>query len=87
MYNRYLNAAPCTQPQAVPEPAPEKERSEPAGLFGGLGSGLSQRLSNFRLDADTLIVLAVIWFVLADNLDDCDTELLIAIGVLLILGL
>lgn len=85
MYNRYLNTAPQAEPS--PHVPPAHEKAEPAGLFGGLGAGLSQRLSNFRLDADTLIVLAVIWFVLSDNADELDNELLIAIGILLVLGL
>lgn len=54
---------------------------------GGLLSALGRRLTGFHLDADTLVVLAVIWFVLNDNEEAADNELLAAIGVLLLLGL
>ena len=41
----------------------------------------------FRSDADTLVVLAVVWFVLNDKDEEMDTELLIVLGVLLLLGI
>lgn len=85
MYNRYLSTAPDVPAPVHDMPAHTvREAAEPAGLFGGL----SQRLGGLRLDADTLIALAVVWFVLQDGADGgLDLELLLAIGALLVLGL
>ncbi|MGM9612635.1 MAG: hypothetical protein ACI3XZ_03950 [Butyricicoccus sp.] len=94
MYNRYLTAA---QQQRPPEPPPRVEREPAAGCgyepheqvspVGGLLGSLSQRLADFRLDADTLVVLAVVWFVLGDQDGEMDTELLALLVVLLLLGI
>ncbi len=81
MYNRYLTAAPPQQPQ---QPQQNSNLQQPVS---SLLSGLGQRLSGFRLDADTLIALAVVWFALREDGQEIDTELLIAIGVLLLLGI
>ena len=78
MYNRYLTEA----QGAEPEP-PMQDTAQASGLL----EGLTQRMGNFKLDADTLILLAVIWFILREGEDETDTELLIALGVLLILGM
>lgn len=93
MYNRYLTAA---QQQRPPEPPAETQPvcreqaeplKEPAAPVSGLLGALTQRLSGFRIDADTLVVLAVVWFVLNDKDEEMDTELLIVLGVLLLLGI
>ena len=55
--------------------------------MSGLLGALTQRLSGFHIDADTLVVLAVVWFVLNDKDEEMDTELLIVLGVLLLLGI
>ena len=47
---------------------------------------LSSRLSGIKLDMDTLIAFVVIWFLLSDG-SIVDTDLLILIGVLLLLGI
>ncbi len=103
MYNRYLTTAQqnrepeppaepfcerqCPHREACRAHAEEDSRKE-AAHAGGLFDALSKRLANFRLDADTLVVLAVIWFVLSDSEEgSIDPELLAAIGVLLLLGL
>lgn len=87
MYNRYLNEArPADfKPPAVPEAA--EGRAEHAVPAGGLLGGLTRRIGNFRIDADTLIVLAVIWFILNESGEELDSELMIAIGILLLLGI
>lgn len=82
MYNRYLATA-QQQPQQPQQP-PHQNNAQPVS---SLLSGLGQRLSGFRLDADTLIALAVVWFALREDGEEIDTDLLIAIGVLLLLGL
>ena len=93
MYNRYSTAA---QQQRPPEPPAETQPvfsgqeeplKEPAAQVSGLLGALTQRLSGFRIDADTLVVLAVVWFVLNDKDEEMDTELLIVLGVLLLLGI
>ena len=85
MYNRYLTTAQQHEPEPPAEPG--TACSGPAASAGGLLGTLTQRLSGFRIDADTLIVLAVVWFVLSEQDGEMDTELLIAIGVLLLLGI
>ena len=82
MYNEYLQ-------HAAPEPMapPPKNRTPPAGTPGaGLLQLLADRLGGAKLDADTLVAIAVIWFLLSDG-KVLDTDLLIIIGVLLLLGI
>ena len=82
MYNEYLQ-------DAVPEPIeqPPENRTHAAGTSGGgLLQLLADRLGGAKLDADTLVAIAVIWFLLSDG-KALDTDLLIIIGVLLLLGI
>lgn len=82
MYNEYLQGA-------VPEPIeqPPENRTPAAGTSGGgLLQLLADRLGGAKLDADTLVAIAVIWFLLSDG-KVLDTDLLIIIGVLLLLGI
>ena len=82
MYNEYLQ-------DAVPEPIeqPPENRTPAAGTSGGgLLQLLADRLGGAKLDADTLVAMAVIWFLLSDG-KALDTDLLIIIGVLLLLGI
>ena len=66
---------------------PPKNRTPPAGTSGGgLLQLLADRLGGAKLDADTLVAIAVIWFLLSDG-KVLDTDLLIIIGVLLLLGI
>lgn len=85
MYNEYLEEADQTAlSQNIT--APETQKSAASGTHGGgLGQLLSNRLGNLKLDMDTLIAFAVIWFLLSDG-SIVDTDLLIIIGVLLLLG-
>lgn len=82
MYNEYLQ-------DAVPDPIeqPPENRTPAAGTSGGgLLQLLADRLGGAKLDADTLVAIAVIWFLLSDG-KALDTDLLIIIGVLLLLGI
>ena len=82
MYNEYLQ-------DAVLEPIeqPPENRTPAAGTSGGgLLQLLADRLGGAKLDADTLVAIAVIWFLLSDG-KALDTDLLIIIGVLLLLGI
>ena len=81
MYNRYLAAAAGDAPSSPPPPHPAGEAAAP-------GHGLSGRLPNLRLDMDTVIVLAIVWFLLSgdEEKDGIDWEQLFLIGVLLLLG-
>ena len=82
MNNEYWQAA-------APDPTehPPETRPPPAGPSGGgLLQLLADRLGGAKLDADTLVAIAVIWFLLSDG-KVLDTDLLIIIGVLLLLGI
>ena len=82
MYNEYLQ-------DAVPEPIeqPPENRTPAAGTSGGgLLQLLADRLGGAKLDADTLVAIAVIWFLLSDG-KALVTDLLLIIGVLLLLGI
>lgn len=85
MYNEYLEDMDQT---AIAQniATPETQKTAAAGIHGGgLGQLLSNKLGNLKLDMDTLIAFAVIWFLLSDG-SIVDTDLLIIIGVLLLLG-
>ena len=90
MYNRYLaDAAADTPPlhnETPPEPARQSAPPQGASVFSELTRGLSGRLQNLRLDTDTVLVLAIVWFLLSDG-DDTDWELFLMIGALLVLGI
>ena len=97
MYNRYMNSggfedffkpAEAPAPQAVPEPAVpvEPAESKPKGLSAALkqltgGTGL--KLPEF--DTDTILLLVLVYFLVADG-DDNISDTLLIIGALLLLG-
>lgn len=101
MYNRYLNAAygdrPAPTQSVHTSPPPQAEtppsyqhtapppKSEGGGLFSGLSEALTGRLQGLHFDMDTIIILIAVYFLLADS-DDFDTDLLILIGVMFVLG-
>ncbi len=86
MYNEYLEDVDQTALSQT-NTASESPKTAAAGCSGGgLGQLLSSRLSGIKLDMDTLIAFAVIWFLLSDG-SIVDTDLLILIGVLLLLGI
>lgn len=86
MYNEYLeNVEQTTLPQNMN--APEEQKTTAAGTHsGGLGQLLSSKIGGIKLDMNTLIAIGVIWFLLSDG-TVVDTDLLIIIGVLLLLGI
>lgn len=97
MYNRYLNKA-QTESTAASSHAPQhdsppvashsdaqRNTQKAGGILSGMGSALSDRLSNLHFDLDTIIVIGAIYFLLADS-EDFDIELMVIIGVMLILG-
>ena len=85
MYNHYLAAAQADVPPHTPPSAPPPN-SAAASALSGLTRGLAGRFQNLRLDADTIIVLALAWFLLKDE-DDVDWEQLLLTGALLLLGI
>ncbi|MBS5149429.1 MAG: hypothetical protein Q4A63_01185 [Butyricicoccus pullicaecorum] len=82
MYNEYLEDMDQT---AISPNISTPEKTTAAIHGGGLGQLLSGKLGNLKLDMDTLIAFAVIWFLLSDG-NIVDTDLLIIIGILLLLG-
>ena len=99
MYNRYLttNCAPTAYeptytPPCAQQPSPcgvsqpphcNGKPNEPTGnplnnLFSSIGS--------IKFDANLIFAIAVIWFLLSDG-DASNTDLIIIIGILLLLGL
>ena len=79
MYNRYLSNVPAPDPPAQMQKHPNHSNGSGAGLaqlFGG----------RLQLDADTVIALAVIWFLLSDG-EIVQTDVFIIVAVLFLLGL
>lgn len=88
MYNRYLTEAAHSAPlHNEPPPQPPPQSGQTASVLADLSRGLSGRLQNIRLDADTIIALVIVWFLLSDDGGEVDWEQLILIGVLLVLGI
>lgn len=85
MYNRYLTEAAAEEPAQGEPVRHSAPGSQTAAALGGLTRGLSDRLQHLRLDADTVVALIIVWFLLSDD-GETDWEQLILIGVLLMLG-
>lgn len=88
MYNRYLTETVPNAPlhnETISHHPPQGEQT--ASVLAELSRGLSGRLQNIRLDADTIIALVIVWFLLSDDGGEVDWEQLILIGVLLVLGI
>ncbi|HIY12241.1 MAG TPA: hypothetical protein H9842_01470 [Candidatus Agathobaculum merdipullorum] len=88
MYNRYLTETAPNTPlhnETISHHPPQGEQT--ASVLAELSRGLSGRLQNIRLDADTIIALVIVWFLLSDDGGEVDWEQLILIGVLLVLGI
>lgn len=85
MYNEYLQEL---DESLSPLPSSEEKlstaRQNASG--GGLLQLLTDRLGGVNLNTDTLVAIAVVWFLLSDG-KALDTDLLIVIGVLLLLGI
>lgn len=80
MYNRYLTP---NDMSSAYEPLPCCEKSTESNnpvqnLLGSIGA--------FKFDIELIFAIGVIWFLLADG-EATDTDLLIIIGVLLLIGL
>ena len=88
MYNRYLTETAPNAPlhnETISHHPPQGEQT--ASVLAELSRGLSGRLQNIRLDADTIIALVIVWFLLSDDGGEVDWEQLVLIGVLLVLGI
>ena len=88
MYNRYLTETAPNAPlhnETISHHPPQGEQT--VSVLAELSRGLSGRLQNIRLDADTIIALVIVWFLLSDDGGEVDWEQLILIGVLLVLGI
>lgn len=101
MYNRYLNAegfdqyfapaeqAPAPFPPPGPEPPPAPPPEPPKGR-GGLLGGLGERLKLPNLDGDTILLLVLVYFLIADGEEKEDkngmVDTLLIVGALLLLG-
>jgi len=72
------------QPQ--PPQYPPQNISQQTAAISELTRNLSGKLQNIKFDMDTVIMLAVIWFLLSDN-GEVDWEQFLTIGILFILGL
>lgn len=88
MYNEYLQDAGQPDASISSEDFTQEPRTaaSSSSSSGGLLQLLTDRLGGAKLDADTLVAIAVIWFLLSDG-KALDTDLLIIIGVLLLLGI
>lgn len=94
MYNHYLTSATtCDDAPPLHNMQPFESDmdythslSQAGSLFSDLTRGLSGHLQNIKLDMNTIIALAVVWFLLKDG-DEVDWDQLILIGVLLVLGI
>lgn len=101
MYNRYLHTASEAPPMYYQNPAgfidsPQSEpvfSSAPPGpehntqkALADLTKNLSNRLQNIKFDMDTVLMLAIVWFLLSDD-GEIDWEELLTIGILFILGI
>ncbi len=101
MYNRYLSTTATTE-DAPPlhnqdsqgymdettafQPQPPQNISQQTAAISELTRSISGKLQNVKFDMDTVIMLAVIWFLLSDN-GEVDWEQFLTIGILFILGL
>ncbi len=87
MYNRYLTDTASNTPLHNEQAPSAPQGGQTASVLAELSRGLSGRLQNIRLDADTIIALVIVWFLLSDDDGEVDWEQLILIGVLLVLGI
>lgn len=92
MYNRYLNSAGRDEAEPTAEFddnfKSEFEQNNKTFEQEGIFSALKNRMGKIKLDTDTIILIAIIWFILQENGEtDIDKELLIVLGILLFMGL
>ncbi len=80
----YFDEAPAFQPQNISQQP--QNISQQTAAISELTRNLSGKLQNIKFDMNTVIMLAVVWFLLSDN-GEVDWEQFLTIGVLFILGL
>ena len=100
MYNRYINfsgpqpqppddgfqfAEPETAPESEPRPAAENTE-HPRGGLGGLKNLLGSNLKLPDINGDTLLLLVLVYFLVADP-DDKISDTVLIIAALFLLGL
>ena len=89
MYNRYLSTQQTDTPpdrEPVERPAASATSCDNGATLAVLSQSLSERLRNIHIDGDMLLTLAIVWFLLSDE-GEVDTDLLLLIGGMLLLGL
>ena len=100
MYNRYIPGntryEPIREPPRTvgpfrqrkdaqrPPPPPTKEANPPEGIIGGL-SGLLKQVHLEQIDSGDILLILILIFLFLEG--DDNTELLIALGLLLVFGL
>ena len=96
MYNRYMNSggfedffkpveAPAPPPAAEPEVPVEPTENKPKGLSSVLKNLTGGGLKLPEFDTDTLLLLVLVYFLVADD-DSNLSDTLLIIGILLLLG-
>lgn len=89
MYNRYINSvgeqsfAPTDNEDAEQDPIHTQEHKPHSGLFDGIKNIFSS--SGLTFDLDTVFLLILIYFLLADGEDNM-METLLIVAALLFLG-
>ena len=83
MYNRYIPNGTAYTRISEPEPAPPPRRKAKAEKKEGLLSGLLKSLKLEELDSGDVLLLLILLLLL---LDGDDMELVIALGLILLLG-
>ncbi len=82
----YFDETPAFQPQLSQQHQPPQNITQQTAAISELTRNLSGKLQNIKFDMNTVIMLAVIWFLLSDN-GEVDWEQFLTIGILFILGL
>lgn len=94
MYNRYLQEHTQHEPEPILQVDFDKDNCNNNkndninNSTGGILDSLTKRMGKVKLDTDTLILIAIIWFILKENEEnEIDTELLVVLGILIFLGM
>ncbi len=77
-FSEQAQKAPCMSSPAVPQ--------QQAAALSELTRNISGKLQNIKFDMNTVIMLAIVWFLLSDN-GEVDWDQFLTIGILFILGL
>lgn len=94
MYNRYLQEHTQHEPEPIlqfdscKDDCNNNQNNNQNDNTGGILDSLAKRMGKVKLDTDTLILIAIIWFILKENGEnEIDTELLVVLGILIFLGM